>query len=450
VTARLRLSALWQHLKGSLWVLPSLFVVSALALGTALSQLETVEGTFLEGVVFGGTASGARDVLAIIAGSMITVIGLSFSLTVVALQMASAQFSPRVLRAFLEDRGNQIVISVLLATFAYSLAVIRVIRDEDSPQGEFLPRIAVTVGIVFTLLAVMALVYFIHNLTQELRGDTIMTGIVAAALATIERMHPDPAGGARDERELPLPAGKVRRVQAARSGYLQAVRLDGLARAAHELDAVVRLRPTVGAQVAEGTTLAWMWSRDGRPAERDVLERWGRAVHAHVHLGRERTMQQDVAFGLRQLVDIAVKALSPGVNDPATAVDALGHLARVLSLLAVRELGDGAGADDEGTTRAIVPSPRLDDYLALACDQPRRYGARDPAVMVALLDLLADVAELVCSDDERAVVSRECTRTLEVARRELDATDVLRVEAAADLVQRVLAARGRPYPPVAG
>jgi uncharacterized membrane protein len=208
VTARLRLSALWQHLKGSLWVLPSLFVVSALALGTALSQLETVEGTFLEGVVFGGTASGARDVLAIIAGSMITVIGLSFSLTVVALQMASAQFSPRVLRAFLEDRGNQIVISVLLATFAYSLAVIRVIRDEDSPQGEFLPRIAVTVGIVFTLLAVMALVYFIHNLTQELRGDTIMTGIVAAALATIERMHPDPAGGARDERELPCPPAR--------------------------------------------------------------------------------------------------------------------------------------------------------------------------------------------------------------------------------------------------
>lgn len=441
-----------------MWVMPSIFVASALVLGTLLPAVEPADGTALEGVVFGGTASGARDILAVVAGAMITVIGLAFSLTIIALQMAASQFSPRVLRGFLEDRGNQLVLSLLLATFAYSVAVIRVIRDEDAPDGEFLPRLAVTVGIVLTLLAVMALVYFIHHLTQVLRPDTIMSGIVGEALSAIGKVHPDAVEAEGDHAPLPRPGTEPYPVPAQRSGYLQAVKLDGVVRAAARLDAIVRLRPAIGTQVSEGTTIAWIWPRDGaswpewesmQADERDeAMKAWRRAVHDHVHLGRERTMQQDVAFGLRQLADIASKALSPGVNDPTTAVDALGHMARITCCLAGRKLGGGTHADEDGEVRTLVPSPSFADYLALACDQPRRYGAGDPQVMIAVLGLLADVGELVASDEYAAVVSRECARTLEVAREQLDATDMVRVEAAADRVRSAVEHRARPYPEV--
>lgn len=430
----LRVTALWEYLKGALWLMPALFVGAAVVLGSVLVRVSAAEGWSW---IYAGSAEGARSLLAAVAGAMITVTGLTFSLTIVALQMASSQFSPRVLRGFMTDRGNQFVLSTLIATFAYCLAVLRAVRGGDGGDGGDVPRLAVTVAVLLSLVAVGALVYFLDHLSRQLRAQTILADVTRDTMRTIDRTHPD------DDDPGVVPSGPPQdayRVPALRSGYLQAVELRGLATAAAEADIVVYLRAPVGAHVTMGTTLAWIWP--GGDGDRAL----DRVAHDHVHLGAERILQQDVAFGIRQLVDIGVKALSPGLNDPATAVDVLGHLSEIACALASRRLGAAVVADGDGHARAIVPGPEFRDYLALMCDQIRRYGSHEPAVLRALLATLTDVAEVATGDDRLAAVREEIVRTVEVAESKLDDTDAIPVRGAGELALQALDEDRRPDP----
>lgn len=446
--ALLRLSGLREYLRSSLWVLPTVFVLAALALGTVLAVAQPAAGTRLEPWVFGGTAAGARDLLAALAGAMITVTGLTFSLTVVALQMAAGQYSPRVLRGFLSDRGNQLVLSTLVATFAYCISVLRVIREDDGGGGEVLPQLAVTVGVVLSLIALGMLVYFLHHLTRQLRVETIIRDIANDTLEVVDAMYPD-AVTATKAPPLPEPTEHARRILAKRSGYLQAVQHHPLVADAAERDVVVRLRPAVGYHVTATTTLAWVWRRDGEAFAEEELEGLDRLVHDRIQLGIDRTMQQDVVFGLRQLVDVAAKALSTGMNDPTTAVQTLGQLSIVLCRLACRAVGTSVDADADGAVRLVVPRPDFRDYLLLLCDQIRRYGAGEPAVVLALLGVLGDVAEQVSGMAERtAAVEEQVARTLEIAGATLDETDMTRIAGLADVVRTTLSQGRRPEPHV--
>lgn len=452
--ALLRLSGLREYLRTSLWLLPALFVVATLALGTVLAHLQPSAGTALQPFVFGGTAAGARDLLAALAGAMITVTGLTFSLTVIALQMAAGQYSPRVLRGFLADRGVQLVLSWLIGTFAYCVAVLRVIRESTDGADEVLPDVAVTVGVVLTLGALGMLVYFLHHLTRMLRVETILREIAEDTCAAVDATFPEPLDEADVMPPIPEPRTHGHRVRAKRSGYLQAVERRGLVANAEKGDLVVRLRPAVGSHVTVGTTLGWVWKRDGAPvtdadADADPDADLDRLVHDRVQLGTERTMRQDVAFGVRQLVDIAVKALSTGMNDPSTAVEALAQLSTVLCRLATRRLGSVVAADDAGQVRLVLPRPDFPDYLHLLVDQIMRYGGGEPAVVLAVLGALADVAEQIDGHAERGqTVADQVERVLEVAARELDATELVRVQARADLVRATLTAGRQPHPEV--
>jgi uncharacterized membrane protein len=445
VPSMLRVSALRERLRASLWFLPTGFVILAVVGGTALAHIRPQPGTLLEEVVFGGSAEGARSLLELVAGAMMTVTALTFSLTVVALQMSAGQYSPRVLRNFLSDLGNKLVLSVFLATFAYCLAVLRVIRDGAAGEEVVVPSVAVTGGVLLSLVAIGTLVYFIHHLTQQLRVESIVREIVSDTLATIDDIHPDPLDSPSVAAE-PLPDPDAVRVLARRSGFLQAVELEGLVGKAAAHDVLVRLRPAVGAFVVAGTTLAWVWARAGGPPRLDDDRATMRMVHDHVHIGAERTLQQDVAFGVRQLADVAAKALSTGMNDPTTAVDTIGHMSVVACRLAARQLGSRIAVDDDGVARAVLPRPDLGQHLAAMCAQPRRYGAEEPAVLLALLRLLTDVAEQAVDDEQVAAVETQVARTLEIGARSLDETDMTRLAAAADLVRRTLASERRPAP----
>lgn len=446
--ALLRLSGLKEYLKGSLWALPAAFVLVALLLGTVLSRPPAGEELH-ESILFGGTPEAARELLSALAGAMITVTGLTFSLTVVALQMAAAQYSPRVLRGFLADRGNQLVLSSLVGTFAYTLAVLRNIREGTDGAEEVLPELAVTLAVAFSLGALGMLVYFLHHLTRQLRVDTILDQTATETLHMIDRAFPERARGSPGRRVLPEPSEHAVAVPARRSGYLQAVERTGLRRRAAHGQVIVRLRPQVGTHITEGTTIAWVWRSDGEdfPAEqRDELDE---LVHHRVQVGAERTMQQDVAFGMRQMVDIAVKALSTGVNDPTTAVDALGHLSVVICRLADRELGSAIESDEGMQVRVILPRPDFRAYLDLLIDQILRYGGNDPAVAVAVLHALDDVAEVIVDQARRDLVSIQVDRVLEVAARELDARELVEVAELAEHVGRTLADGCRPQPDAA-
>lgn len=441
----LRLSAVWERMRGSMWLVPAVSVLVALVAGTVLATSRPFEGTLIEPLLFGGTAGGARSVLSVVASAMITVTALTFTLTVVALQMASSQYTPRMLRGFLADRGNQAVLAIFLGTFAYCLAVLRLIREQTGDSDEVVPQAGVSVGILLTLLSVGALVYFIHHLTQQLRIEKVLHDIEADTLGAV-RASGDSGAGTRTTDTLPMPPVHAQRVAARRTGYLQTVWSGALARRAEEHQATVRLRPTLGARVTTGTTVAWVWFPEERPADLDD-EAVARVVHDNIHIGFERTGRRDVAFGLRQLVDIALRALSPGVNDPTTAVNVIGSLSPVLCELTQVETGSEVVADGDGQARVIVPRPTFTDYLELSCGEIRRYGATEPAVLTALLGMLTDVAECATAGVQRDAVEVEIDRIEAAADRELHPEDRRTLDRPIALACQTLEGGGRPPEP---
>lgn len=409
MSSLLRLTAVRERLRASLWFWPSISVGLAIAAGTTLPLVEAGGEAALG---FAGTPEGARSVLATVAGSMITVTGLTFSLTVLALQMASSQFTPRLLRTFLSDGGNQAVLSVFLGTFTYTLAVLRSVRSPVDGEGSFVPDLAVSLGLALTLLSVGMLVYFFHHLTQQLRVETVLGEVQDDTIALIRSLF-DPSEGTPPVQPPPVPDG-AHALPARRSGYLQAVDVDVLCQVAADAGVALRLRPPVGVHVTLGSTIAWAWpSSDGprRDLDPDVLSK---SLHRGLQIGPERTLQQDVAFGVRQLVDIAARALSPGVNDPTTAVAALHAMGPVLASLCGRDISTVVARGD-GDAAVVLPRSSFAELLGLALDQPRRYGRDEPAILTTMLRVLTDLAEVAVHAGERQAIRREIEATAEVA-----------------------------------
>ena len=434
-TLLLRARGLFQDLRSSLWFLPTVSVVVAIVAAGLATQVRVQPQSALGGMLFGGGVDGARGMLEAIAASVITVTGLVFSLTVVILQLASSQFSPRLLLTFLRDWGNQVVLSVFLATFSYSLAVLRTIRAGDDP---FVPQFAVTGAFLLAIASVAALVYFIHHVTQEIRVDTMMRDVAKETRRIIDQVHPEP-DDERTTATMPrVPHGALP-LRARGYGFIQDVAVDSLFGIAINNDVVLRLDAPVGGQIAESAPMAWVWRVDGTPVSRDIAERIHSDVENAVQIGHERTPQRDVGFGLRQLVDIAAKALSPAVNDPTTAVHAIGHLGSLLCVLSGRHIEPLVRTDDSGAVRLAIPGFDFEDYLELGCGQIRRYGAREPAATRALLWMLREIALCAASPEVRAHVAEQAAMIVAAAERETpEPYDVERVRRVADVVTEAL------------
>lgn len=437
---QVRLVGWFDSLRASLWLVPTACIAGALVLARLLVAAEPLPGWIPEAIVFGPSSEGARAVLGELAGATVTVVGLVFSLTVIALQMASSQFSPRLLRTFLKDRGVQVVLGGMLASAVFDIAVLRTVRSPSEDMEAFVPRAAVTVALILALGAVGLLVYFLHHITRMLRVDVTMGAIKNEALIQIRGL---PAGReVLPDAEGPEPPDSAHVVTAALAGYLQRVDLAALAHGARAAKAVVRLRPVMGQWVTQGTTLAWVWPATGSEGvdagRADVL------VHRGLHLGPDRTESQDLAFGLRQLQDIAARSLSSGVNDPTTAVQAIGQMAAVMSALARQPLGADLALDADGAVRVVVPRPSFAAHLELAIGQSRRYGSDEPDVLIALLQLLIDVGELVADHADRTEVVRRQIGRVESAADLDDAGDLERVGAVAEVARRTLERGLRP------
>jgi uncharacterized membrane protein len=407
-----RVRAWWDDLRDSLWVVPTAVVLASFGAASLLVAVEPYVPERLGEFTFGGTPEGARAVLSELAGATFTVTGVVFSLTIVALQMASSQFTPRLLRTFLRDRRTQGVLAGMLGSGVFDVAVLRTVRSGGEGQGEgFVPQLAVSASLLYGLLAVGMLVFFLHHLTSHMRVDVIMRDIRRDTLAQLRKL-PATRTDLPDREAVEPPPTSVP-LLAKVAGYLQTVDVAMLGRAAEVHQAVIRLRPTMGAWVSRGTTIAWVWGVDD-----DVVPDRGAlatALHRSLHLGPDRTESDDLAFGLRQLVDIAVRALSPGVNDPTTAVQALDQLSAILTAAAHHPLGADQAIDAEGRLRASVPRPGFGEHLELAVDQIRRYATREPAVLRALVGLLTDLAEQVADSADRAAALRNQLERTEAA-----------------------------------
>lgn len=388
-------SAQWMDsLRTQLWPLPALAVALAVVLGTALPALDAaLDGqlpTSVSALLFSGGPEAARAVLQAISGSLITVTSLTFSLTVVTLQLASSQFSPRLLRTFSSDRFVHSTLALFLAAFAFALTVLRSVRGEGSGSTLFVPEISVTVAFVLAIASVIGLVLFLAHLTREIRVETMMRRVNLETQETIDRVFADDRP-ARLPGPVPVSSGVP--INSSSSGFLTSVDKEAFLRAVMKCGAVVRLDLPPGSSLVAGVPFATAWALDERAIlGAETREKLTHEVNAALATGFERTNVQDVGFGFRQLVDVAVRALSPGINDPTTAVHVIGHLSDLLCLLAGRDPGPEHLTDDDGRIRVVLSLPTLRDLLDMAMDQPRKYGAADPAVASRLLGLLHELA----------------------------------------------------------
>jgi uncharacterized membrane protein len=395
-------AAVRDSLRATLWPIPTLGLVAAIALGVLVPtldrRLDASMPAWLSDWIFNGDAGAAQTVLDAVSSSLITVTSLTFSLTVVTLQLASSQFSPRLLRTFSRDLFVQVTLAIFLSTFVYSLTVLRLVRSSDGTAGAFVPRGAVTLAFLLAVTSVFALVLFLAHLTRSIRVETMLRNVHREATVTMHATlrERDRPGSDCDTNPPAVPAS-AEAVLAPQSGFVVGTDQPKLLDAATKAGAVVTIEVCPGSFVVEGVPLGHVWSDNGGPLPPGVRDSLAREVGAALRFGFERTAGEDIAFGLRQLTDVANKALSPAVNDPTTAVHAIGHLSVLLSDLADRELGPRVLRDDT-QPRVVLARPSFADLIELAITQPRRYGASDPEVVSQLFRLLAQLAYRASTD----------------------------------------------------
>lgn len=414
-----RLRRLRIVLTSSLWFVPSVLVIGAIALATLLTLADLRVGhawTLEHPVLFGVGASGARGMLSAIAGSMMTVASLTFSLTISTLATASSQYSSRLVRNFMRDRVNQFMLGYFVGLFGYCLVVLRTIRGGD--EGQFVPSIAVMGGLVLAIASIGVLIFFIHHIAESIQAGTILRRVTAETLVAIDELFPasegepargDDAASEDDPARDPAPrSGPSHPVLAGSFGYVRSLDAATLLTLAADHDAVVRMSVEVGAFVTPGGALCELSLRDEPDAALT-----GR-VRAAFDLGPMRTVEQDAAFGVRQLVDIALKALSPGVNDTTTGVMCVEHLGVLLEALASRAIPDRLHAKD-GVVRVVVTGRSFDALVGLCLDQVRQSAGGNTAVLEAILRAIALAGRQTAAPARRRTLTRHAELVEQVA-----------------------------------
>lgn len=366
----------WDSLWRRFWTLPMVIASVSLLLGLALPAVDAaIEQT--PGWVFQGGVDGARSLLGTIAGAMISVTGLVFSITIVVLQLASSQFSPRILASFLESRIVQLTLGFFTGSFLYALTVLRAVRGGEDGR---VPQLAVTASYVYVIVAVAMFLAFIHHITTSVQVSQVMADVRHRTLATARRLSSDPSGPTWSPRPGTT---RVDLLLDERSGYVTALDAAGLAAVARDLDAVVELDVTPGQHLAAGEPVGRVWGCDASDDSRD-------RVLACLTVSRERQIGGDAGFGIRQLLDIADRALSPGVNDPTTAIQAVNELHVILRVL-VQQSDPSPYLVTEGAVRAVYRPQRYTALLEDTVAELRHYARDAPRVLDRLQEVLEDL-----------------------------------------------------------
>jgi uncharacterized membrane protein len=392
----------WDRLRSSYWFVPTIMALAAVGLAMGMLAVDGWLGSKTArklGYVYSGGADGARGLLSTIAGSVITVGGVVFSITVAALTLASSQFGPRLLRSFMRDLGNQLVLGTFIATFLYCLLVLRTVRGENGDGGDagFVPHVSVTLAVMLAAASLAVLIYFIHHIARSMQAPYVITAVADELLGGINDIFPEEigrdAGAPVPDPDGPLvePPGPAQTIASVCDGYVQSVDNDALMKLACEHDLVVRLLRRPGDYAFTGAPLARVWP--SRRLDDDVCQR---LVDAFT-FGADRTATQDLRFPMEQLVEVAVRAMSPGINDPFTAVNCVDRLGSALALLGGRRIPSRYRRDDEGRLRVIADPVGFEMLTDLAVTPLVHYARASGSVAVTdrLRRTLQELADTV-------------------------------------------------------
>jgi uncharacterized membrane protein len=402
--ARFTPTAIWTYLRSTYWFLPSVITVGAAGMASGLIALDrhAWDSDALPGWFFGGGADGARALLSAVAGSIITVVSVTFSVTIVALTVSSQHFGPRLLNNFMRDTVAQLVLGVFIGTFAYCLVVLRVVQGEGDGYDRFVPHLAVTGAVALTFVSVAALIYYVHHVAMSMQVSEIARGVVVDLEQAIDRIYPEDLGSdAGPSNSIPSPPAGAGSVPCHSSGYVQHIEADQILKLACDTGLVIWLQVRPGDFATTGLPLALVAPAPDHP------ERFAKDLNGAFVLGPDRTAQQDAGFPVQQLVEVTLHALSTGMNEPFTALTCIDRLGQGLARLATRRLPSSLRSDESGEVRVIAPRDSLVDLLDQAFDPIRAHAADSPEVGKRLLKVLARLARVARRDEDRAALARQ-------------------------------------------
>lgn len=393
------LQQLLYRIKGSYWFIPSLMVLSAIVLSQVTIWIDrSVGNAWLQQYWFTSMnqPDGARALLATVAGSMITVAGVTFSLTILAVSHATSHFGPRLLDNFMRDRGNQITLGTFVATFLYCLLVLRVVRGGAVPESwelsveAFVPQLSLFVSLVLTIASVGELIYFIHHVPDSIHISTVLRRLAIDMSEKFDELYPETLGQALDEeQEVPsLSSDFLHTVRSDVTGYLQGIDDDELIQFAKEQSAVVRLIKRPGDFVRRSEIIAEVT----RMAKWD--EEHAKKVRHGFAIGYSRTPTQDVFFILNEFVEVATRALSPGVNDPFTAMQCIDWLSDGLVQLSQRKLPTRYRMDEQDELRIITTEVTRADFVQSMLWQLVPYVRNDRNASIYFIESMKRVIEI--------------------------------------------------------
>ena len=396
-----------EALRTNLWVVPVVETVAVVLLFgfTYTVDREAYDGTIqFPSWVLSGTSDVARVLLATVAAAIITVVGIVFSITIVALTLASTQFGPRMLRNFVRDPGTQIALGTFVASFCY--AMISLVSVGGGPHGEFVPHLSITVTLIFTLLDVAVLIFFFNHIASMIQLPVVIAKIAGTLDAEIGGLEHDgdfgvgAAHGRSHEELLAQLTESGAPIRTPRSGYLQVIRHDTLVKIATRADAVVQLPYRPGHFVVAGQVIARVWPPEAAASVEDRL------ALGHV-TGAYRTLPQDISFGFDQLVEIALRALSPAVNDTFTGMTCVDWISDCLVRLSTSWRPHRIRRDAQGQIRVIAFQPDFGRIVERCFDTIRQAAVGMPAIMIRQLDALGKIIEQIPDRKRRTPLVRQ-------------------------------------------
>jgi uncharacterized membrane protein len=418
-----RLITFWHAMRASLWALPVTAVLLAVVLAGAASQFKIAASPHPAWYLFSGGAGDVSSFLANLTTAMVTLATLVISITMVVLTLAAQQLGPRLIVSFISDRKTQAALALFVGTAAYLLILLRI----SSGSSEGASNLALTFASLLVGLSVLALPIFVHHLARSIVADNVIKRVGATLDEAVRNMLPGSRADGIDTRLWEARESDAP-VRLPEGGYIQVIDADRLVSAAADNDAMIILKHRAGQHLLPGSVCALV--RPGLALTDDLQT----LIEHSMLFGQERTPVQDLEFSLHQLVEVGVRALSPGQNDPYTAIAVIDRIALSLRLMMDRGPRSTAWRDDKGKVRLLVPVSTFEGFLDAAFDQLRQCGAGHPSVIIRLAEKLAQLRELADAE-QRPAIEKHLRLVLAAGQRHIeepaDRTDLERRVAAA-------------------
>lgn len=454
-----RITNFLYKLLDSFWLLPTAMAASGVLFAYVFISLDTLIadmglGPLLFPLVAEGM-EGARATLAAVSSSMVTVVSVTFSVTMVALTLATSQFGPRLLGTILRDRKSQACLGAFLLTYLYNLLVLHSLDAFEPEKG---PRIAVAMGLVLGVASFFVLIYFIQHVALSIKADQVIALVYNDLRENIQRLYPreftleelhqarkkpaKPASGGPWDAEPALPKNFVDQAYVVRSrtsGYVQALSIDWILNLAQTRNLVIQMLVRPGDFLMAGGRIALVWPYEKHD---EALED---KLRGALVLGSDRTLYQDLEFAILQLVEVALRALSPGINDPHTAIVCVDRLGVALAELARRNMGSPWRINEEGRVRVKLKTFTFEGAVDASFHKIRQAMGTSPTVGIRMLEVLGAVADVAPRDEQRAVLLEQGRMVLGELERVLhEENDIADARKRFDTLRR--AAQG--FPPV--